>query len=56
MLCYKDKTFCSRSIDDCVNTSCPDYFHMGEPIGDLPVSLADLKSDNCGFVEESTDE
>ena len=49
MITYKDKTFCA-SFGICANTECPHWLDI-EKAGkqDLPVSMAELKSDTCGY-------
>jgi len=49
MMCYKDKTFCA-SAGICANTTCPVWFDFDKSKEqDLPVALADFKSDSCGY-------
>ncbi len=54
MLCYLDRTFCSRRT--CPNQECPrrltDEVWEGAQYVGLPLALADLKSDDCGFEGE----
>lgn len=50
MICYKDRTFCSWS-NVCANTSCPRWYNTEEvQKQDLPVALADFKTDTCGYI------
>jgi len=50
MMCYKDKTFCCWATV-CANSKCPRWFDMGQAQKqDLPVSVADFKTDTCGYI------
>jgi len=52
MLCYKDKTFCCWATT-CANTDCPRWFDIDQAQKqDLPVAVADFKTDTCGYVEK----
>ena len=57
MICYRDKTFCSQK---CANTECSRNLTdtvMADArrwwsgcAGDLPIDIADLKTDSCGYL------
>ena len=49
MITYKDRTFCA-SFGICANAECHHWLDIKEAEKqDLPVSMAELKSDTCGF-------
>lgn len=51
MICYRDMTFCCRN---CGNELCPrNYTHEEAKLNtrNWPVSVADLRTDDCGYVE-----
>jgi len=50
MIVYKDKTFCA-SFGICANTNCRHWLDIdAAEKQDLPVSMAELKSDTCGYI------
>ena len=60
MLCYKDKTFCNQK---CANRSRPRNFNDDVMAGakawwrgeEPSICFANLKTDDCGFVEIKND-
>lgn len=63
MICYKDMAFCSSSAE-CANTECPRNLTEQEMAnarkwwsecqGALPIDIADLKTDTCGYRDKNT--
>lgn len=55
MMCYRDRTFCSRA---CANFSCHYNITPAEKefcnYDGIPVAYADRKSDICGYVPYDT--
>lgn len=58
MICYKDRSWCVHSINTlCNNTSCSRFYTKEERQynnNELPLSIADFKTDNCGYEATET--
>ena len=51
MITYKDRAWCSQK---CGNESCYRNYTPEEQeknVNDLPLCIADMKTDDCGYVE-----
>ena len=59
MLCYKDRSWCRYSYQ-CANEDCGRNYTDAErehniKSVDLPVSMGDFKTDDCGFKQKVID-
>lgn len=61
MICYKDRTYCSR---ECGNNECSrnitdevrdDAAKWSSPSESAIISIADLKTDTCGYIKNPRD-
>lgn len=54
MLCYKDRSWCIHSLNTgCMNEACSRFYTEEEKQynkDDMPLSIADFHSENCGFI------
>lgn len=57
MICYKGKTWCIQSLNGiCKNELCNRFYTKEESDynkNQLPLSIADMKTDECGFKYET---